>query len=63
MPLKSIENGEAIELIRQLSSGLKLYVYCESGQRSLRALIKLRDYQIKGINLTGGMRKWTKENL
>lgn len=61
IPLQKIENGEAIEKIRIMAKTRKLYMYCASGKRSLKALIILKRKNITGINLAGGIIAWAKE--
>ncbi|WP_320666849.1 molybdopterin-synthase adenylyltransferase MoeB [Prochlorococcus sp. MIT 1307] len=60
VPLPSIKNDQAIELIRNmLSNNQRLYAICKSGSRSIQALIELRRHNIQGINITGGMNAWS----
>ncbi len=61
IPLKKIENGEAIEEIRRLIKGKDLYLYCKSGKRSNKALITLKNHGIKGKNIRGGIDAWKME--
>ena len=61
IPLQKIENEEAIEYIRELTKGRKLYVHCKSGKRSMKALVKLSQRSITGINVTGGINAWASE--
>ncbi len=61
IPLQEIENGKAIEQIKDLSSGMDLYIHCKSGARSKKALYALEKYNIKGINILGGIDAWIKE--
>jgi len=63
MPLHSIESGEAIEIIRGMIRTRQLYIYCKSGKRSIKALIKLKHHQINGINVSGGIDAWNSEIL
>ncbi len=63
IPLKSIENGESIEVIREMANGRKLYIHCKSGKRSLKALAILKRKNINGINVTGGIDAWILEIL
>jgi len=63
IPLQSIENGEAIELIRKMAEINQLYVYCKSGHRSTKALIELKRHNIVAINVIGGMDAWISEFL
>jgi adenylyltransferase/sulfurtransferase len=61
VPLDQIENGTAIERIRQLVEGKRLYVHCKLGGRSAKALIALKREGIEGINVTGGIDAWSQE--
>ena len=54
-PLEEIENGTAINAIKQISNNKKIYVHCKSGKRSLKALMKLKDFGILGTNVEGGI--------
>ena len=58
IPLETIQNGEAIALIRQLILNKQLYIHCKSGNRSLKDLKELRKYDIEGVNITGGIDAW-----
>ena len=61
IPLKTIENGEAINQIRHLASLKTLYIFCKSGKRSLQAIKHLKKFGINCINLEGGLEAWKKE--
>lgn len=61
VPLDSIEDGSAIERVKELSMGKRLYVHCKLGGRSAKALIALRRHGIEGINIEGGIEAWSKE--
>jgi len=61
IPLDQIENGTAIERIRQLAAGKQLYAHCKVGGRSAKALITLKRHGIDGINVTGGIDAWSQE--
>ena len=61
IPLQKIESGEEIEHIRELTKNRKLYVHCKSGKRSLKALIKLKQHNIGGFNVAGGINAWNSE--
>ena len=63
IPLKDIENGEAIENIRKMIKGKKLYVHCKSGKRSLTALSLLKRHNIQGTNISGGIDAWISKKL
>ncbi len=61
IPLSQIKNGNAIEEVRKLSYGRLLYVYCQSGKRSKKALEFLQESGIEGVNLIGGINTWNEE--
>jgi adenylyltransferase/sulfurtransferase len=61
IPLDQIENGTAIERVRQLAAGRRLYVHCKLGGRSAKALIALKRHGIEGINVAGGIDAWSQE--
>ena len=61
IPLDLIENGTAVERIRQLAAGKQLYVHCKLGGRSAKALIALKRHGVEGINVAGGIDAWSQE--
>ena len=61
IPLSTIESGKAIDEIKKFSAKNKLYIFCKSGKRSLRAIKHLNKYGISGINIEGGIEAWNKE--
>ena len=61
VPLDQIENGSAIEQVRQLAAGKRLYAHCKLGGRSAKALIALKREGIEGINVSGGIDAWSQE--
>ena len=61
VPLDQIENGTAIEQVRELAAGKRLYAHCKLGGRSAKALIALKREGIEGINVTGGIDAWSQE--
>jgi rhodanese-related sulfurtransferase len=61
IPLDQIESGMAIDQIRDLAAGKKLYVHCKLGGRSAKALIALGRHGIEGINVAGGIDAWSQE--
>ena len=60
IPLIDIEREEAINRIKEISQGKSLYIYCKSGKRSIKALRKLHEFGIEGINIEGGIEAWDK---
>ena len=63
IPLDDIESGEAINKIKLFAAQKNLYIFCKSGNRSLRAIKHLRKFGIRGINIEGGIEEWKKENI
>jgi rhodanese-related sulfurtransferase len=61
VPLDQIEGGQAIERVRELAAGKRLYVHCKLGGRSAKALIALGRAGIEGTNVTGGIDAWSQE--
>lgn len=60
IPLRDIEDGSGIKTIEALQKkqSKKIVTYCHSGQRSHRAIDRLRQAGISATNLTGGIVKW-----
>jgi len=63
IPLSTIESGEAIAKIKVFATEKNLYLFCKSGQRSLRAIKHLKKFGINGINIEGGIEAWNKEKF
>ena len=63
IPLNTIENGEAIDEIKNFSTHKNLYIFCKSGKRSLRAIKHLKKFGISSINIEGGIEAWNKETI
>ena len=61
IPLSTIESGEAIEQIRSLAEGRRLFVHCKLGMRSAKAVQLLAKHGIFAINVTGGIDAWAQE--
>ena len=61
IPLDQIESGSALEQLRHLLKGKRLYVHCKLGGRSSKALIALKRAGIEGINVAGGIDAWSQE--
>ena len=61
VPLAAIESGEALEQVRQLTQGRRLFVHCKLGGRSLRALQALAGHGIQGTNVEGGIDAWAEQ--
>ena len=63
IPLNTIESGEAINKIKMFAVQKNLYIFCKSGNRSLRAIKHLKKYGINSINVEGGLEAWKKEKI
>ncbi|MEB3177271.1 MAG: molybdopterin-synthase adenylyltransferase MoeB [Synechococcus sp.] len=61
VPLDQIESGAAVEQVRELAAGKRLYAHCKLGGRSAKALIALKREGIEGINVAGGIDAWSQE--
>jgi sulfur-carrier protein adenylyltransferase/sulfurtransferase len=61
VPLPDIENGSAIEKVKQLAQGNRLIAHCKMGGRSAKALGLLKETGIEGINVKGGITAWSRE--
>ncbi len=61
IPLATIESGEAIEQIRSLAEGRRLFVHCKLGMRSAKAAQLLAEHGIQATNLTGGIDAWAQD--
>ena len=58
IPLATIESGEAIEQVRSLAEGRRLFVHCKLGMRSAKAAHLLAEHGISATNVTGGIAAW-----
>ena len=61
IPLASIESGEAVEHLRELSTTKKLFVHCKLGGRSAKAVVLLQQNGIEAVNVSGGIDAWCVE--
>ncbi|MBL6793819.1 MAG: molybdopterin-synthase adenylyltransferase MoeB [Synechococcus sp. BS307-5m-G36] len=61
IPLATIESGEAIEQIRSLAEGRRLFVHCKLGMRSAKAAQLLAEHGIQATNVTGGIDAWAQD--
>ena len=61
IPLATIESGEAIEQIRSLAEGRRLFVHCKLGIRSAKAAHLLAEHGIQATNVTGGIDAWAQD--
>ena len=58
IPLSTIDSGEAVDQVRSLAEGKRVYVHCKLGGRSARAVQALADHGIEAINVDGGIDAW-----
>lgn len=63
IPLKSLEEISIIKKIKNLSCERKIYVYCQTGKRSLKAIMILKSHGIEATNIHGGIDAWNKKNI
>ena len=63
IPLNSIEDGKAINQIKNFAAKKNLYLFCKSGKRSLRALKHLDKLGISSTNIEGGIEEWNREEI
>ncbi len=61
IPLDTIKNGESIKYIKNIASKQKIFIYCKSGSRSVKALKILKTFGIIGTNIIGGIDAWEGE--
>ena len=61
IPLATIESGEAIEQVRSLAEGRRLFVHCKLGMRSAKAAHLLAEHGIQATNVTGGIDAWAQD--
>ncbi len=62
IPLKDIESREATEYLKKVTSTRKLFILCQKGSRSKKALLILKKQGINGTNILGGLDAWLKES-
>ncbi|MBC6418491.1 MAG: molybdopterin-synthase adenylyltransferase MoeB [Prochloron sp. SP5CPC1] len=61
VPLPDLEDGSAIDKVKQLVNGHSLIVHCKLGGRSAKALAILKEAGIEGTNVKGGIAAWSQE--
>lgn len=61
VPLPDIENGSALDKIKELTKDKNLIAQCKMGGRSAKALFILKQEGITGKNLVGGINAWSRE--
>ncbi len=62
IPLNEINNQDVIKKLEKLSFNKEIYLFCETGERSLKAQLALKKSGINGINLKGGLKAWNRDN-
>lgn len=58
--VKNAFSKEIKEFVKNLDPSRDYYVYCHSGVRSLGVVKLMNNYDIKGINISGGISAWKK---
>jgi sulfur-carrier protein adenylyltransferase/sulfurtransferase len=61
VPLGTIEDGSAIQQVKDLVGDRTLIVHCKAGGRSAKAIGILREHGIEGTNVIGGITAWSRE--
>ncbi len=61
IPLKNLEDDIDIEKIKEMSYKKEIYIYCQKGGRSIKAILILKKYGIEAINISGGIESWNKK--
>jgi adenylyltransferase/sulfurtransferase len=61
VPLPEIENGQAVEKVKELVGDRQLLVHCKSGARSAKAIGILKQHGIGAANVKGGITAWSQE--
>lgn len=59
--IAEIESGVGVERVRSLVGDRQLVVYCTASYRSSKALLKLRQFAIEGVQVQGGFAAWVNE--
>ena len=61
VPLSDIEQGPGVTKIKELMNNRRLIAHCKMGGRSAKALDILKENDIEGTNLKGGITAWSQE--
>ena len=61
VPLSDIEQGPGLIKIKELMNNRRLIAHCKMGGRSAKALDILKENDIEGTNLKGGITAWSQE--
>ena len=59
--LSDIEQGPGVTKVKELMNSRRLIAYCKMGGRSAKALGILKENDIEGTNLKGGITAWSQE--
>ncbi len=59
-PLSRIESGEALTKIKEVTAHKEIFIHCQTGKRSKKAIIILNKFGINAKNLEGGIKAWEK---
>lgn len=59
--LSDIEQGAGVTKVKELMNSRRLIAYCKMGGRSAKALDILKENDIEGTNLKGGITAWSQE--
>ncbi len=58
IPLEDINHGQGVNKLKLLSLKKRIYIHCQTGARSIKAITLLREYGIKATNISGGIEAW-----
>ena len=61
VPLSDIEQGPGVTKVKELMNNRRLIAHCKMGGRSAKALDILKENDIEGTNLKGGITAWSQE--
>jgi adenylyltransferase/sulfurtransferase len=61
IPLATIRSGEAMEQVRSLAAGCRVFVHCKLGGRSAQAVEVLSQQGIPASNVEGGIDAWAQQ--
>ena len=63
IPLNTLDQFDVIRSLKESSVGREIYVLCQKGFRSIKAIEILANYGIKGVNVNGGIEAWNKATI
>jgi len=61
IPLATIRSGEAMEQVRSIAAGCRVFVHCKLGGRSAQAVEVLSQQGIPASNVEGGIDAWAQQ--